>query len=83
MTKADATSPAGPELEQRGVPYVQGRHWISPFNFRPEVVQEYAFPKPLNLIDSTIRKVVYENPLSFFSQCARFEHVSREVAVTV
>jgi hypothetical protein len=29
--------------------------------------------------EDLIRKVVYENPLSFFSQCARFAHNIRPV----
>lgn len=43
----------------RGLAHVEGRHSVSPFNFRPEVTQEFDFPKPLALIDSTIRKVIY------------------------
>ena len=39
--------------------FVAGRHSVSPFNFRPEVTEEFEFPKPLALIDSTIRKVIY------------------------
>src|SRR4051794_16748404 len=31
--------------------------------------------------EGLIRKVVYENPLAFFSQCARFEYAPREAAV--
>ncbi len=30
--------------------------------------------------ESTIRKVVHDNPLSFFSQCARFEYAPRDLA---
>jgi uncharacterized protein len=32
--------------------------------------------------DGLIRKVVYENPLTFFSQSNRFDFVVRETAVT-
>lgn len=38
---------------------VEGRHWVSEFNFLPEVVADYEIPSPLGLIDSTIRKVIY------------------------
>ena len=31
--------------------------------------------------ESMIRKVVFENPLSYFAQCARFEYTPRELAV--
>ncbi len=46
-------------IGRRGEPHVEARHSVSPFNFRPEIVQEFDFPKPLALIDSTIRKVIY------------------------
>ena len=32
--------------------------------------------------ESMIRKVVHENPLAFFSQCARFEYAPRELATS-
>ena len=31
--------------------------------------------------EATIRKVVYDNPLAFFSQCARFSFTPRDAAV--
>ncbi len=43
----------------RGVAHVEGRHSVSPFNFRPEITEQFHFPEPLALIDSTIRKVIY------------------------
>ncbi len=46
-------------LAKRGSAHIEGRHSVSAFNFRPEVTQEFDFPKPLALIDSTIRKVIY------------------------
>jgi len=39
--------------------YVPGRHWISPLNFDPEVAADFDFPKPLNIFDSTLRKILY------------------------
>jgi len=47
------------ETGPRGVAKVEGRHWVSPFNFMPEVTNYYEIPQPLGLIDSTIRKVIY------------------------
>ena len=47
-------APAG-----RGVPYAAGRHSVSPFNFHPEVTDGFDFPRPLALIDSTVRKAIY------------------------
>jgi predicted metal-dependent TIM-barrel fold hydrolase len=32
--------------------------------------------------EALIRKIVYENPLSFFAQSARFDFVGRDVAET-
>lgn len=43
----------------RGLAHVEGRHSVSDLNFRPEVTSGFDFPKPLSLIDSTIRKVIY------------------------
>jgi isopropylmalate/homocitrate/citramalate synthase len=37
----------------------EGSFWVSPFNFDPEVTGALAFPTPLGLIDSTLRKVRY------------------------
>jgi isopropylmalate/homocitrate/citramalate synthase len=48
-----------PSIERRGVARVEGRHWVSPFNFLPEVTAAFDFPAPLTLIDSTLRKVIY------------------------
>lgn len=49
-----------PELmAKRGLAHIEGRHSVSPFNFKAEVTQGFDFPKPLALIDSTIRKVIY------------------------
>ncbi len=42
-----------------GKSYVEGRHFVSPFNFMPEVTSEFSPPKPVGLISSTIRKVIY------------------------
>ncbi|MEU6658850.1 hypothetical protein [Streptomyces sp. NPDC046821] len=38
---------------------VEGQHWVSPVNFEPEVTEQFDFPSPLGLIDSTLRKVRY------------------------
>ena len=47
----------------------------------PLAVPEFMFEMRRRGHDeSVIRKVVYENPLSFFSQCARFEYTPREMA---
>ncbi|WEK51602.1 MAG: hypothetical protein P0Y66_06335 [Candidatus Kaistia colombiensis] len=43
----------------RGRAKVEGRHFVSPFNFMPEVTAGYDIPTPVSLIDSTIRKVIY------------------------
>lgn len=43
----------------RGRAIVAGRHFVSPFNFMPEVTAGFDIPRPLGLIDSTIRKVIY------------------------
>lgn len=43
----------------RGTHLVEGRHFVSPFNFMPEVTTGWEIPTPLGLIDSTIRKVIY------------------------
>lgn len=43
----------------RGVAHVEGRHSVSPFTFRPEITEQFDFPKPFALIDSTIRKTIY------------------------
>jgi hypothetical protein len=43
----------------RGVPHVLGRHSVSPFNFLPDVTEGFDFPRPLALIDSTVRKAIY------------------------
>lgn len=44
---------------QRGTHFVEGRHFVSPFNFMPEVTAGRDIPTPLGLIDSTIRKIIY------------------------
>jgi len=46
-------------MAERGSHFVGGRHFVSPFNFRAEVTAGFDFPRPLRLIDSTIRKVIY------------------------
>jgi isopropylmalate/homocitrate/citramalate synthase len=38
---------------------VEGSHWVSPVNFEPEVLDQFDFPTPLTLIDSTLRKARY------------------------
>jgi hypothetical protein len=43
----------------RGRAWVEGRHFVSPLNFVPEVTAGFDIPTPLGLIDSTIRKVIY------------------------
>lgn len=43
----------------RGQALAPGRHWVSDANFAPEVTRDFEFPKPLGLIDSTLRKVIY------------------------
>jgi D-citramalate synthase len=37
----------------------EGSHWVSPVNFDAEVVDQLEFPRPLGLIDSTLRKTNY------------------------
>ncbi len=36
--------------------YLAGSHYVSPFDFDPEVTAAFDFPSPLELIDSTLRK---------------------------
>lgn len=55
---AEQKSPAGNDAV-RGRAQVEGRHFVSPFNFMPEVTAGFDIPKPMGLIDSTIRKVIY------------------------
>ncbi len=55
---AEQKSPAGNDAV-RGRAQVEGRHFVSPFNFMPEVTTGWEIPTPLGLIDSTIRKVIY------------------------
>lgn len=43
----------------RGQHLAAGRHFVSPFNFMPEVTNGWEIPTPLGLIDSTVRKVIY------------------------
>jgi len=38
---------------------VEGSHWVSPVNFEEEVTRDFDFPRPLGLIDSTLRKTNY------------------------
>lgn len=38
---------------------VEGSHWVSPVNFDSEVTEQFDFPTPLGLIDSTLRKTNY------------------------
>lgn len=54
---SDQQSPE--ETGVRGRALVEGRHFVSPFNFMPEVTAGFDIPRPLGLIDSTIRKVIY------------------------
>lgn len=49
----------GPNGEPRGRAKVEGRHFVSPFNFMPAVTGGFDIPSPLALIDSTIRKAIY------------------------
>lgn len=54
------TSPKAPlSSAGRGKAFAEGRHFVSPFNFMPEVTSGWEIPTPLGLIDSTIRKVIY------------------------
>ena len=47
----------------------------------PLAVPEFIFEMRRRGHDeSIVRKIVHDNPLSFFSQCARFEYVDREAA---
>jgi len=48
----------------------------------PLAVPEFIFEMRARGHDEAlIRKVVYENPLAFFAQCARFEPALRDEAV--
>ena len=49
----------------------------------PLAVPEFMFEMRRRGHDpALIRRVVYDNPLSFFSQCSRFENVLSEAAAT-
>ncbi|MBS1878146.1 MAG: hypothetical protein JST31_01395 [Actinobacteria bacterium] len=39
-------------------PFRSEQHWVSPFNFEPTLVASYAFPEPLRIYDSTLRKIL-------------------------
>jgi hypothetical protein len=43
----------------RGVAHMPGRHSVSPFNFLADVTDGFDFPRPLAMIDSTVRKAIY------------------------
>src|SRR3954469_3384997 len=50
----------------------------------PLAVPEFSFEmRARGHTEATIRKVVYENPLAFFSQCPRFRFTPRAEAVSV
>lgn len=36
-----------------------GRYSVAPINFAPETVGSFRFPKPLTIVDSTLRKLLY------------------------
>lgn len=50
MTRMDTTASPG---------YQAGHHWVSPFNFDAGTREDYAFPRPLTIFDSTVRKILY------------------------
>jgi len=56
MHEPDARSS---EMAERSRAFAPQRHSVSPFNFLPVVTDGFEFPKPLTLIDSTIRKAIY------------------------
>jgi hypothetical protein len=58
MTSDQQSRTAG-GAQSRGRALVEGRHFVSPFNFMPDVTAGFEIPQPLGLIDSTIRKVIY------------------------
>jgi predicted metal-dependent TIM-barrel fold hydrolase len=50
----------------------------------PLAVPEFIFEMRWRGHDEgLIRKVVYDNPLAFFSECSRFQHVESEAAASV
>ncbi len=38
--------------------YQAGHHWVSSLNFEAAVQEGYAFPKPITIYDSTLRKIM-------------------------
>jgi D-citramalate synthase len=36
-----------------------GKYSVAPINFSPDIVRSYRFPKPLKIVDSTLRKLLY------------------------
>ncbi len=39
--------------------YRHGHHWVSPHNFEAAETEGFAFPHPLTIFDSTLRKMLY------------------------
>ncbi len=39
--------------------YVPGHHWVAAANFDPTIQESYAFPNPLTIVDSTLRKIIH------------------------
>jgi D-citramalate synthase len=37
----------------------EGSHWVSPVNFDAEVQQQFDWPRPFTLVDSTLRKMLF------------------------
>lgn len=38
--------------------YQAGHHWVSPFNYAASIQQSFAFPDPITIYSSTLRKIV-------------------------
>ena len=44
--------------EKNGPWYSEGRYWVSPHNFAPEVRSQFTFSPHFRIVDSTIRKIL-------------------------
>lgn len=66
-----------------------GQYWVSPLNAAPAVQDTYAFPDPLVIYDSTVRKILYTPGLrppvdKLLRVCSALEEVGvREIILCV
>lgn len=58
----------------------EGYYWVSDFNFRPEVVEKFEWPKPLEFVDSTLRKTLFT--AGTVTSMAGFERIAEALVET-